>query len=158
MFVETIHCDYIDLAAVSKTRTAHGGKRTSLFDAAGDLLGEVYGDFEDCVMDACPVIPASAGYETVRFWPAHQGEEQFVYRLPVIGWRMYRGVAVPITADDFDVEAAVLMPDGRVVERATGTWDTLDAWIAEKAKKANADAEREAAKVLHAAGTAGTTG
>jgi hypothetical protein len=27
MFVETIHCDYIDLAAVSKTRTAHGGPK-----------------------------------------------------------------------------------------------------------------------------------
>jgi hypothetical protein len=135
------------------------GPGTRLIDANGETLGYVDSPPREVARMMAPVIPAEPGFEVVSMFLE---EKYWRYEsVPIIGWRITGGGAVPITAHNWLRRGGdwSLFQDGRQV----GGYSTKDEWAAWKRKQyeeraANTAAARVAAKNKHlaAAQPAGT--
>jgi hypothetical protein len=100
-------------------------------------LTETLQDIEDGFR---PVVAAAPGYVRIRYceeW--NEDGSAGVERLPIVAWRIDGGVAFPITPDDNEIDglnAAVLMPDGQVVQSFMARFDNEAAWLAEMEREA----------------------
>jgi hypothetical protein len=74
-----------------------------------------------------PVIPAQPGY-----FACNVHEDEYVSRLPVIGWRIIAGnEAIPLVpGDHFDFDL-IECPDGRVIQPYHADHDSMDGAVAE---------------------------
>jgi len=89
---------------------------------------------------AAPIIPAQPGIDLVQFCAASHCQPPFVWRRPVIAWRVDDefGGLVPVVADPdvvgTEADFAVIYPDGRV-ENAMGEQHATESeWFEEQCR------------------------
>lgn len=79
------------------------------------------------------VIPAAPGYYALSLLLDENGKVEGARKEPIVGWAIdqYHYVCA-VTPDCVEVDSpATLLPDG-TVQDLTGSWESLDHWLAER--------------------------
>lgn len=79
------------------------------------------------------VIPAAPGFYSLTLLLDEGGNVEGASKEPIVGWAIDQYNCVcHVTPDFVDADAAAkLNPDG-TVQDPTGSWETLDDWVAEQ--------------------------
>lgn len=86
---------------------------------------------------ALPIVPAAPGFVALEY----HGPE-WLARDPIIAWRVDEHLgAWPVTPEGDGSSAAILYPDGQVVEPGVGNWETIDEWLSHKRDEAGSDTD-----------------
>jgi hypothetical protein len=109
---------------------------------------ELFESVEDAVNSTLPVVKADPGYVLVAFQGVNANGEPVVNRQPVVAWRIGARHAMPVTPEPSnpDDPAGVLYPDGRVITRWDGYYETEAEWLEELNLRRQAELAEESAK------------
>lgn len=136
MFFQTNSGAYFNTQHIAALIPCHdSGKKTRLeiVTSGGTThIETIFNTQLEDLLKGPQMVPAVQGYECVA-WGMMECGDDYVCRSPIVGWRLDDlGVANPVAIETFsESEQAVLSPDGRVIARGEGAYDTVEEWRAE---------------------------
>jgi hypothetical protein len=131
MFIETTKGNLVNVNEIVAVYPARGGANAKLRDDDIVSIGWPTAFLERA---GCPVLPAQPGFERLI---AHlDGEDLFVERNPIVGWRAMLWGPEPIVVEEEYNETAnnrqtIKCPDGQVIVTGDRTFESEAKWRTE---------------------------
>lgn len=95
------------------------------------------------------IIPAEPGYYIITPWYDEEAKQYRVWRMPIVAWRIQNNFTSPVCIDNAAMDSQVILaPNGQVFDPCAGTFNSLDAYLANHAERVN---RKQAAVAPHPA-------